>query len=415
MKQMQFGFIGISFKQASLEVREKITFTDHKKIDFMRRAEQFGVDQCMILSTCNRSEIYYFYDEDGQKLAMQKLLSDFFPEVVVAQYAIFKKGKDALGFLFRVTAGLESQVLGEDQILGQVKEALDLSRTMGYAKKELDRVVSNGIACAKKIKTEIKISEIPLSVSYIGILHLYQQCGIKGKRALVVGSGKMAALALRYLYDYDVSEVYLCSRMVEHARKLQEEFPKIRIMDYEDRYLILNNCDMVISATSSPHIVLKANGQKFEKEIFMLDLATPRDIDSTFRKIENCTLYDLDNLQKIACDNEKERLELVSECEELIDQDVEETLNWLLSSRMDATIESLHQRCEEIVQDSFSYLSRKMELSEREKSLLQKTLQASLHRLIREPIEELKHLETIEDQEHYKEIVHQLFQIEAKR
>ena len=186
-------------------------------------------------------------------------------------------------------------------------------------------------------------------------------------------------------------------------------------MDYEDRYLILNNCDMVISATSSPHIVLKANGQKFEKEIFMLDLATPRDIDSTFRKIENCTLYDLDNLQKIACDNEKERLELVSECEELIDQDVEETLNWLLSSRMDATIESLHQRCEEIVQDSFSYLNRKMELSEREKSLLQKTLQASLHRLIREHIEELKHLDTIEDQEHYKEIVHQLFQIEAKR
>ena len=412
---MQFGFIGISFKQATLKVREKITFTDHKKIDFMRRAEQLNVDQCMILSTCNRSEIYYFYDEDGQEMAMQKLLSEFFPEVEVAKYAIFKKGKDALDYLFRVTAGLESQVLGEDQILGQVKESLDLSRTMGYAKKELDRVVSNGIACAKKIKTDIKISEIPLSVSYIGILYLYQQCGIKGKRAVVIGSGKMAALALRYLYDYEVSEVYLCSRMVEHARKLQEEFPKIRVMDYEDRYLILNNCDMVISATSSPHIVLKADGQKFEREIFMLDLATPRDIDSTFRQIENCTLYDLDNLQKIACDNEKERLELVSECEELIDQDVEETLNWLLSSRMDATIESLHQRCEEIVQDSFSYLNRKMELSEREKSLLQKTLQASLHRLIREPIEELKHLETIEDQEHYKEIVHQLFQIEAKR
>ena len=412
---MQFGFIGISFKQATLKVREKITFTDHKKIDFMQRAEQLNVDQCMILSTCNRSEIYYFYDEDGQERAMQKLLSEFFPEVEVAKYAIFKKGKDALDYLFRVTAGLESQVLGEDQILGQVKESLDLSRTMGYAKKELDRVVSNGIACAKKIKTDIKISEIPLSVSYIGILYLYQQCGIKGKRAVVIGSGKMAALALRYLYDYEVCEVYLCSRMVEHARKLQEEFPKIRVLDYEDRYLILNNCDMVISATSSPHIVLKADGQKFEREIFMLDLATPRDIDSTFRQIENCTLYDLDNLQKIACDNEKERLELVSECEELIDQDVEETLNWLLSSRMDATIESLHQRCEEIVQDSFSYLNRKMELSEREKSLLQKTLQASLHRLIREPIEELKHLDTIEDQEHYKEIVHQLFQIEAKR
>lgn len=411
---MQLGFLGISFKQAPLNIREKITFTDHKKIDFMQKAEQFGVEQCMILSTCNRSEIYYFFEKEMQPKQMLRLLADYFSSVMIEDLVIQKTGEEAIRYLFRVTAGLESQVLGEDQILGQVKDALDFSRTMGYAKKELDRIVCNGIACAKKIKTSIKISEIPLSVSYIGIQYLYQQCGIQGKRALVIGSGKMAALALRYLYDYGVGEVYLCSRMYEHARGLQKEFNKLRLLDYEDRYLILENCDMVISATSSPHVVLKYGQHKFEKEIYMLDLAAPRDIDSNFNQEQKCHLYDLDTLQKIAIENEKERIDLVCECEEFIEKEVGEVINWLLSSRMDATIESLHQRCEDIVQDSCSYLNRKMELSEREKLILQKTIQASLHRLIREPIEELKHLETIEEQEQYKEIVHHLFQIENK-
>lgn len=414
VKHMYFGFFGISFKEATLDIREKITFTDHKKMDFLEQAERIGVEQCVILSTCNRSELYYFYENEIQKNRFRQLLVDFFPAVLIDKLVTEKNGKEALEQLFRVTSGLESQVLGEDQILGQVKDALDFSRTMGYAKKEMDRVVGNSIACAKKIKTEIKISEIPLSVSYIGIQYLNHMCGIKGKRALVIGSGKMAALALRYLYDYEISEVYLCSRMYEHARILQEEFKCIRLLDYEDRYQIMNHCDIVISATSSPHIVLKRTEQIFDRDLFMLDLATPRDIDSGFRELKNCQLYDLDTLQKIAAENAKERLGLVCECEKQIESDVDDTITWLLSSRMDSTIESLHLRCEEIVQDSFDYLNRKMELSEREKSLLKRTLHASLHRLMREPIEELKNLETMEEQEHYKEIVHQLFQIEQK-
>lgn len=117
-------------------------------------------------------------------------------------------GEEAVNYLFRVAAGLESQVLGEDQILGQLKDAYEFSKTMGYSGKELNRVVQDALACAKNMKTELKISEIPLSISYVGIKKLEAVCPIHGKNVLIVGSGQTAALALRYVYAYGAEKNY---------------------------------------------------------------------------------------------------------------------------------------------------------------------------------------------------------------
>ena len=409
---MQFGFLGLSYKQASLDIRDKTSFTDINKMDFLQEIEEFGINQCMILSTCNRSELFYFYEEEKQRDQLWSCFIGFFEEEELEKYLIAYKEEEALEYLFRVTAGLESQVLGEDQILGQVKEALDFTRTMGYAKKELNRVVLNAVACAKRIKTEIKISEIPLSVTSIGIQYLNRMCEIKDARILVIGSGKMAAIGLRYLHEYGAKEIYLCSRMIEHARELLKEFPEIKVVKYEKRYQVMKSCTMVISATGSPHTVLKRQEATINQEIYMLDLATPRDIDHLFKEDARCHVFDLDTLQNIAQENKQERVALEQACQKLILEELKETCNWLMSSRMDATIESLQQKCSEIVEDSFLYLDRKIELSEREKRILKKTLNASLQRLIREPIQELKQLDTGEKQEHYKEIINHLFQIE---
>lgn len=409
---MQFGFLGLSYKQASLDVRDKTSFTDSKKVEFFQGLESFGIDQCLILSTCNRSELFYFYEREHQSKEIWNYYIEFFGETEVEKYLIYYKGEQALDYLFRVTAGLESQVLGEDQILGQVKDALDFSRTMGYAKKELNRVVCNAVACGKRIKTEIKISEIPLSVSYIGIQYLNRSCGIKDAKVLVIGSGKMASIGLRYLHEYGAKTIYICSRKIEHAKELLREFPEIKVVEYEDRYQVLQDCSIVISATASPHIVLKKQDAKINQELYLLDLATPRDIDPLFKEEERCHLFNLDTLQYIANENQNERKQLTKECEKLILKNLEETCNWLKMSRMDATIESLQQKCNSIVEDSFCYLDRKMELNEREKQMLKKTLNASLQRLIKEPIQELKQLDTGEKQEHYKEVFNHLFQIQ---
>lgn len=412
---MQFGFLGLSYKQASLDIRDQTAFTDNKKMEFLKRIEGFGINQCMILSTCNRSELFYFYEDEQQRVQLWNCYIDFFGKAKVERFLIEYKEEEALEYLFRVTAGLESQVLGEDQILGQVKEALDFTRAMGYAKKELNRVVLNAVACAKRIKTEIKISEIPLSVTSIGIQYLDRMCGIKDARVLVIGSGKMASIGLRYLHEYGAKEIYLCSRMIEHAKEMLKEFPEIKVVEYERRYQVMQNCAIVISATASPHIILKKHEATINHEIYMLDLATPRDFDPLFKEDKRCHVFDLDTLQFIAQENKQERMELAKECQQLILEELQETYNWLRTSRMDTTIESLQQKCNEIVEDSFLYLERKMDLTKREKQLLKKTLNASLQRLIKEPIQELKQLDTGEKQEHYKEIVNHLFQIQNTR
>ena len=408
---MQFGFLGINYKNASLDIRDKTAFTDAMKLDFFRKAEAAGIQQCMVLSTCNRSEVFYFYIEERQCEALCQIYEEMFPAVEVKAYLVTLSGEAAFVYLFRIAAGLESLVLGEDQILGQVKDALDYARTMGYGGKELNKVVRDAVACAKRIKTGLKISEKPLSVSYIGIRKLEEACGIAGKRILVIGSGKTAVLALKYLFEYQAVRISACSRTDAHARRLREEFPEIEIISYEERYEVLKKCDIVVSATASPHLVLRREDFVPKKRLTMLDLAAPRDVDTAFAEEPQVTLINLDTLQEIAASHQREREALAEKSREMIREALQETMGWLLQSRMDSAIESLQQRCGEIVEDSYTYLNRKMELGEREKKLLKKVLNASLQRLLREPIRELKRLDTEEEQEEYQRLIRQLFQI----
>ena len=408
---MQFGFLGVNYKDAQLAVRDKTSFTDAMKLAFFQKAEIVGIEQCMVLSTCNRSEVFYFYVQEIQTVRIRKIYEGMFPQVDLSGYLQVLDGEEAMAYLFRIAAGLESLVLGEDQILGQVKEALDYARTMGYSGKELNKVVRDAVTCAKRIKTELKISEKPLSASYVGICKLKEHCGIAGKRVLVIGSGKTAALALRYLYEYQAGHVVACSRTYAHARRLREEFPETEIISYEERYDVMRAGDIVVSATASPHLVVRREEFTPQKPITFLDLAAPRDVDTDFEKEPLVDLINLDTLQEIVFKNRQERERLVEESRQFIEDGVKETLVWLLQSRMDATIESLQQRCGAIVEDSYAYLNRKMELGQREQKLLKKVLHASLQRLLREPIRELKRLDTEEEQEEYRRMVGQLFRI----
>lgn len=411
---MEFGFLGVNYKKAGLDIRDQTSFTDAMKLEFFQQAERAGVDQCMVLSTCNRSEVYYFYTGAGQPEAMRRIYQDMFSRLSLSDCLSQLKGQEAMAYLFRIAAGLESMVLGEDQILGQVKEAADFARTMGYSKKELNRVVRDAVTCAKRIKTELKISEKPLSVGYVGIRRLEEVCGIAGKRVLLIGSGKTAVLALRYLYDGQAGHVTVCSRTLAHAAKLRNEFPQMSVIGYEQRYEEMADCDIVVTATSSPHLVVRREDFRPVRPVTFLDLAAPRDVDIALAENPLVRLINLDSLQTTVQENLRERERLVEESRRFIQEALEETAVWLLQSRMDSTICSLQQRCGEIVEDSFAYLNRKMTLTAREQKLLRKVLNASLQRLLREPIQELKQLDSAKRQEEVRTVVEQLFQIERQ-
>lgn len=404
---MEFGYVGINYKNANQDVRDKVSFTDNQKIDFMQKASDRGVEQCMVLSTCNRSEVFFLAETAD---VIRTLYKETFPEMEISSYLDCRSGDEALCYLFRVAAGLESMVLGEDQILGQVKDAFELAQTLGHTGKELNKVVREVVTCAKKMKTELKISEKPLSVSYVGIQQLKDVFGIAGKKALVIGSGKTAVLALRYLYEYEIAAVTVCSRTFAHARELLEEFPGIEIVPYEKRYEKMKDCDIVVSATASPHLVVKAECVEIDRSMAFLDLASPRDVDPAIA--DAALLLNLDSLDRIVEHNYKEREALVQQGQSMIDEALAETKEWLNATGVDATIESLQQKCDEIVSDSYEYLNRKLDLSAREQKIVKKILKASLRRLLREPILEMKQIESKEQQEEYQKVVRQLFQIE---
>lgn len=404
---MEFGYVGINYKNANQDVRDKVSFTDNQKIDFMQKASDRGVEQCMVLSTCNRSEVFFLAEKAD---VIRTLYEETFSAMETSSYLDCRSGDEALCYLFRVAAGLESMVLGEDQILGQVKDAFELAQTLGHTGKELNKVVREAVTCAKKMKTELKISEKPLSVSYVGIQQLKDVFGIAGKKALVIGSGKTAVLALRYLYEYEIAAVTVCSRTFAHARELLEEFPGIEIVPYEKRYEKMKDCDIVVSATASPHLVVKAECVEIDRSMAFLDLASPRDVDPAIA--DAALLLNLDSLDRIVEHNYQEREALVQQGQSMIDEALAETNAWLNATGVDATIESLQQKCDEIVSDSYEYLNRKLDLSAREQKIVKKILKASLRRLLREPILEMKQIESKEQQEEYQKVVRQLFQIE---
>lgn len=415
MEDMVFGYVGVCYQETPLAVRELVSFTDSKKTELWNELEKIEVRQCVVLSTCNRSEIFFFFQ--SHKITMQQIRQCYeavFPGVPIRNYMKEMQGEEAMAYLFRVTAGLESLVLGEDQILGQVVEAMDFARTMGHSGKELERIVRDAVTCAKQIKTEYRISEKSLSVSYVGIQMLQKYSGIEGKKVLVIGSGKTAALALTYLVDGGAASILLCSRNTEHARELLAVYPQLTVIEYKDRYQEMAHCEIVVSATASPHLVVKKEewSRPDNGEMIFLDLATPRDVDARLAEEEGVRVIDMDTLQQIAEKNQKERERLASLCQSLIQQKTEETMEWLRQSRMDTTIENLQKRCQGIVEDSYEYLNRKLSLSHREQKIVKKVLNASLQRLLREPIQELKQLEDDETQREYKKVLEHLFRME---
>ena len=199
-------------------------------------------------------------------------------------------------------------MLGEDQILGQVRDAFELSRTVGSTGKELNRVVQDAVTCAKKIKTKLRISERPLSVSYVGIRQLQETFGIAGKKALVVGSGHTATLALRYLYEYGASHVTVCSRTFSHAGNLLQEFPTLTIIPLDKRYEAMKECELVDYATDSPHHNIRLKDIQLLHPTAILDLASPRDVETAIGRNPQALLINLDSLNEIVETNRRRSL-----------------------------------------------------------------------------------------------------------
>lgn len=390
-----FAVIGINHEQAGLDIRDRLAFHPSDAMAAYARLQEEGrIQQMVILSTCNRSEMYFVFGQAEDRDYMEGFYQSCFAGVDTASYRYGHEGRAALDHLFCVAAGLDSLVLGEDQIIGQVQDALSFAQGNGCVGKEMHKIFRDAITAAKRVKTQLKISQIPLSVCYIGVQLLEETTPIAGKQALVVGSGKMAELALRYLQERGAQGVWLCNRSMDRALALAARFDRLTALPYAQRYEALAACDILISATSSPHVVIGAQGLgPRQRPLAALDLATPRDIDPTLAQREGVTLLNIDSLQQVAERNLAERRRLCAQGRAMLVDDVTQTLHWLHSSQVDGSIRTLQEYCTQVEQEALSLLCQQLGLDAHQQRQAQCILHSSFRRLLRQPILALKDMD----------------------
>ena len=413
---MNIGVGGVNHNWAPINVREAVSFTDTKKIEAINILLDREIDEIVILSTCNRSEIYISGENIQQKVdEVANFYKDYFGVKDIEQYLFKKTNLEAIQHLFDVTAGLDSLVVGEDQILGQVKDAHEFCMKLGATKKVFNKLFRDAVTTSKEIKTITKISQQPLSISYIGVKLLKEKMGtLEGKNALIVGLGKMNLLTLNHLEEENVKNIYIANRNIEKTKEIENKFDNIIPIEYSDRHKIIQekSIDIVISATSSPHLVIKYDDMpKLDKKIYIMDIALPRDIDTKLKELNYVELYDIDDLKEIHDKNDIKRNELAQKAQEIIKIKIDEFTEWLDLTFIDPTIQSLNSKCIEIKEDTLEYIFRKIDLNQREQKIIDKMLGSALKRVIREPIINLKQVKNKGQREEYIKVIEDLFEI----
>lgn len=332
-EQKDMECISISHKTAKSMERQKCYIAKERAGEFLQKVMALeGVEQCVLLSTCNRTEVYV----QGMENSFREL-EEMLAEVSgssgewVRSLARRYQGRKALNHLFRVVCGMESMVVGEDEILGQVRDAYMCSKEAGYTGYELNRIFQAALKCAKRVKTETMISKTSVSVATLAANEVFR-LPMQHKTVLLMGStGQMGGIILKDLLSQENIRVIATVR--SHNGGYQSSLSRVENVDYQNRYDYLEEADAVVSATSSPHYTLTAGrvreALKTSKNRLFLDISMPPDLDAEIAEIENCRLVSLDDIHKLAEENNRLKQQAIMDAEEILAEDLEKLCNVL--------------------------------------------------------------------------------------
>lgn len=336
---MDIFLVGLNHKTAPLSIREKLSFTEKKREAIYRSfREKTELESVVVLSTCNRTELYgAAYDSESAMDALKGILTEQAGDnaAKIAPYLYQKRDEEALSHLFSVSSGLDSMLLGETQILGQLKDAYLEAGRAGAVDGITHMMMQSALSCGKKVRSRTRIDQHPISVSYMAVERAKTICGsIRDKKVLVVGAGSAGKLAARYLKDEGVSAVVVSNRSAHIAKMLAAELDG-EAVSFEELPAALFDVDVVISCTGASHLVIhggdceNAIRSRKGRPLTMIDIAVPRDIDPAFGKIEGVSLLDMDAMQKAVEGSLKAREEAADRGAMIVDEEVDTFKNRL--------------------------------------------------------------------------------------
>ncbi|WIF94955.1 glutamyl-tRNA reductase [Caminicella sporogenes] len=421
---MEIVVFGLNHKKAPIHIREKVSFKESQKEDSYKilKKSKF-IREFLILSTCNRSEIIAVVSdiEKGINEIKNFYIRFFDLDLDYIEKYFYEKIYDcAVKHVFNVAAGLDSLVIGEDQILGQLREAHEFSLDKKATGPVLNKLIREAITTAKKIKRETKISENSLSISSIAVKFVEKIFdNLTNKKVLVIGVGKMSRIAIENLIYKGVKEIYVTNRTKGHAVDLSKKYREISVIDFKDRYKMIDKVDIIISSTSAPHYVLKKDEfikhYKKAKKICIVDIALPRDVEPKIGELNGISLFELDELKDVADENYKLRIEAAKVAFQIIARDCIKFKNWYNCLPVFPVIEELKNYTSSIVNKELeSFMKKINHLDEKEKEQIILFTNSLAKKLFKKPLLELKRAGENMEGKLYARITRELFGLSEK-
>jgi glutamyl-tRNA reductase len=417
--------VGLNHRTAPVEIRERISFPEEDLDRYIKALYNLPtLAEGLILSTCNRVEVYAATSDSEMGI---KDIKEFLAQQHHLPLSEFKdtlyvlQGEALVKHLFRVASSLDSMVVGEPQILGQIKGAYRVAHATRTTGTLLNKLLHKAFAVAKRVRTETNIGNRAVSVSFVAVelaKKIFAQ--LDERRVLIIGAGEMCELAAHQLVRAGVKRVLVTNRSWERAIALAERFCGEAI-PFSDLSMVLQQADIVISSTGSPDFVVSREAvstiirKRKNKPLFFIDIAVPRDIDPQVNTIDNVYLYDIDDLQEVAEANMTDRRHEARKAETIVATEVEQFCRWYQSLEVVPTIVSLQEKVEKIRETELhKTLSNLPRLSEKERKAVEALSAAIVKKLLHGPITLLKEQGRNSEGASYADVVKKLFRLDEE-
>lgn len=415
--------VGLNYKTAPVEIRERLTFDPSLLGDAMSKLNgKKSILENVILSTCNRTEIYAVVDQiHTGRYYIKEFLSEWFniPQQEFSPFLFVYEQDGAIDHLFNVACGLNSMVLGETQILGQVRSSFIEAQEQQTTGTVFNQLFKQAITLAKRAHSETDIGANAVSVSYAAVELAKKIFGsLNGKHVLILGAGKMGELAIQNLHGNGASQVTVINRTFEKAKSLAERFSG-QAKSLNELQCALIEADIVISSTGAKDFVIDKDMMedvervRKGKPLFMVDIAVPRDLDPMLAELDNVFLYDIDDLEGIVEANLQERQKAAAKISLMIEAEIVEFKQWLNMLGVVPVISALRVKALQIQAETMESIERKLpHLSDREVKVLNKHTKSIINQMLKDPILQAKELAGTNNADEALDLFMRIFNIE---
>ncbi len=421
---MTFLIAGVNHKTAPVEVREQLAF-DQPSLPaaLTKLCEHEGIVEGMILSTCNRVEVAVMAKNGADpEPVVDNFLSGTrnMPLNAITPHLYHHRDERAIHHLFRVAASLDSMVVGEPQILGQMKQAYALAKAHGALAGNLEAVLTRAFSVAKRVRSETGIGESAVSVSYAAVELARDIFGtLAGKKVMIVGAGKMSELAARHLHRSGATQIYVTNRTLERAQEMAELFDG-RIVEYDRFLATLPEMDIVITSSGAPFYIIRrqdmrrAIDARKNRPVFLIDIAVPRNIEPSVNEIDNVFVYDIDDLQRVVQSNVGERKKRAEAAERIIEVEVERMVARLKARDVVPTIMSLQEQLECWRQAEIGRVRGKLgQLTPQQEEAIEALTRGLVNKIAHGPISEIRRQAGQPEGVQFVDVIRKVFRLEA--